>query len=160
MSVTQQSTKLVLGPFTFANRPAPMPADLRISWRLPLLILILLGCRQGRSSIRKLHVISWFIRSDQLRSQLVRILDGTGADLNSAMALDPALDLALDLAVGEQLVKRRSGKVVELTDKGRDLGQAIIAHDDVFVPERRFLSDLGRKLTDSWVDGFLRTRRI
>ena len=62
--------------FSFRRRPTPVPADLRIAWRVSLILLMLLASRSNRASLAKLHILNDAIRSNQVD----RLRDATDTD--------------------------------------------------------------------------------
>ena len=65
---------------SFRVRPVSVPGELRITWRLAVVVLMLAGCRKQRASLVKLHVLNDALRSEDSAQQLRRVLRGrTGA---------------------------------------------------------------------------------
>ena len=85
--------------FRFTARPTAIPPDLRPVWRMTILVLFLQRCcRQGKSSLKKLHVLNWAIRHPASRQTLLDVLDGRARPDRAIVRFDPALNRALDLA--------------------------------------------------------------
>lgn len=63
-------------PFVFDEQPTTLPADLRPTWRVALLTVTLRTCRGGRSSLQRLHVLNWALRSAEGIDELRRVLQG------------------------------------------------------------------------------------
>jgi hypothetical protein len=64
--------------FSFRVRPVAVPGELRISWRLAVITLMLHHCRQQRASLIKLHILNDVIRSPSSASLLQVNLDRYG----------------------------------------------------------------------------------
>jgi hypothetical protein len=59
-------------PFIFKSRPSPVPGDLRPTWRIALILLILINSRSKKASLRKLHVVSWAARTAVNRELFIK----------------------------------------------------------------------------------------
>jgi hypothetical protein len=137
---------------TFTARPSPLIADLRLSWRLPLLLITLhVCCLQGQSSHKRLHLLNWAVRTPSGRRQLLAALNGERRPQDVLMRTDPVVSQVIDYARGEGLVTFPRGDRVKLTKKGAELAAAILAHDDCMEDEKRYLRVLGRQVTEAWV---------
>ena len=63
--------------FIFRRRPLALPGDLRPRWRIGLLALLLNNCcRQQRSSLTRLHVLNWAVRSEANHENLTALIKG------------------------------------------------------------------------------------
>lgn len=143
-------------PFKFQTRPTSLPADLRPTWRLAVLALILEKCcKGGRASLRKLHVLNWAIRIKESRDAFLKLLGGAGDPDTAIVRFEPALNRAIDLARGERLVLRESGDRVQLTPLGVLFINEIEKSDDCLVEERNFLRRVG-KIGENRINNFLR----
>ena len=132
-------------PFKFRTRPTSLPADLRPTWRLAVLALILeRSCKGGRATLRKLHVLNWAIRSKESRGAFLKLLAGDGDPDAAIVRFEPALNRAIDLARGERLVVRESGDRVQLTPLGALFVNEIEKSDNCLVEERNFLRRVGK----------------
>jgi len=61
--------------FTFTKRPKPIPGDLRPMWKISINLLILeLASRAGKSSLSRLHVLNWAIRTEINQKNLIQVL--------------------------------------------------------------------------------------
>ena len=68
--------------FSFTSRPVPVPGDLRINWRLAVILLMLDSSRAKRASLAKLHLLNDAVRSPQSLAKLNDILIGAGDPLS------------------------------------------------------------------------------
>jgi len=134
--------------FSFASRPLPVPGDLRISWRLSLILLMLEASRARRASLAKLHVLNYASRSVPT--------------LFWQMPVEPAFGRALDFTVGEgfaiwQRASSRSG--LELTASGSKAAEAVASRDDLLIEEKAFLAGNAKKITETFVSRLLSVPR-
>ncbi len=140
-------------PFMFRSRAIAIPPDLRPSWRAGLVLLILRNCcRDGRSSFARLHVLNWASRTRENQVALLGLLNHESKPENVVVRIEPALNRAVDLASGARLVDIVGGDRVELTDKGTIAATRIEASQNIFEIERKYLTQLGRSVTESVVD--------
>lgn len=139
-------------PFLFQRRPLSLPEDLRPSWRIALIVLLMSGCcRGGKSSRARLHVLSWSARSSE---SLQDLLAATTGDLNPralVVRVDPFLDRAIDFAIGECLIESIGGKGLRLTNTGKAFATEIGGKADIFVLEKSFIQAVGHKVTEDVV---------
>lgn len=144
-------------PFTFTRRPSPLDPELRPEWRLSVLVLLLRVCCRGtRSSLRKLHLLNWTIRSNEARLRLFALLDETIGPEDIEIRVEPALNRAIDFAAAEGLVRFVGGDKVELTPSGVSLAAEIVSAPDCLVHERAFMERLRLRLTEQKVTEILK----
>lgn len=136
----------------FRRRPISIPGDLRPAWRIGLIVLLLSKCcRGGKTSLARLHVLSWASRTEQARASLRAVLGGTESPDALVVRFEPALNRAIDFARGEGLVRRVNGNKIELTEAGRALGTEI-DDKEAFAAEKAFAAELGFKVTQKIID--------
>lgn len=139
--------------FSFQRRPTPVPGDLRIAWRVAL-ILVMLGCsRSNRASLAKLHILNDAVRSDQ-HDQLKAALGGTHRDLPWSFRVEPAFARAIDFVVGEKLAtwtKVTGRAALQLTTVGMKAAEAVMGIEDALVTERAIVSGLAKAITETTV---------
>src|SRR5262245_55509620 len=104
--------------FTFRERPTPVAADLRIVWRLPLLLMSLHFSRQRQSSLERLHVFNWVFRTRRAMDVIESVLEGERNASDVVVRADETLDQLLAFAVGEGLVALSNKGRVVLTTSG------------------------------------------
>src|SRR5689334_11437542 len=107
-------------PFNFSVRPFRVPADRRIAWRLATLLLLVEKMRGGQATLKQLHATSWALRGVENQTLLLKALDGVRQPDLPVGRFDPAVNLALDVAVGELLLVRDGDRFV-MTDRGKFL---------------------------------------
>lgn len=145
-------------PFTFRERPSPVPGDLRIAWRFALNLVILNKSRAKRSSLARLYIMNDASRSADDADLLGDILIGAAASSRWRIKVEPALGRALDLMVGENLlhwttVSNRVG--VELSATGLLLAGEIDDDEEIMSHEKTHIRTLASKLTEARVMEFL-----
>jgi hypothetical protein len=148
--------------FSFVRRPVPVPGDLRIAWRLALLLLMLRSSRSNKASLAKLHVLNSALRSSVARQRLNNIIASLEAPLNWRLRVEPALGRAIDFLVGEKLaewteVSDRSGLV--LTAAGVTAADGILANKEVLLVEKDFLETTGRKITEALITSLVGAKK-
>jgi hypothetical protein len=141
-------------PFVFRRRPGTVPGDLRPGWRIGLIVLVMNECcRSAKTSLTRLHVLNWAIRSPETRASLLAMLDGSNAVRSLIVRFEPFLNRAVDFAIGEDLIKRSGGgKSIELTSIGKRLAEDIKKAEDAFSSEKQFIAAIGKRLTETFVD--------
>lgn len=145
--------------FVFRRRPFAIPGDLRPAWRIGLIVLLLKNCcRGGRSSLSRLHVLSWGFRTRQSQRDLKAAAEGDLPLASLIVRFDPFLDRAVDFAIGENILTHRGGKAVELTAIGRQLATDVEANDSLFEAEKLFMASIRRDVTEQLVDQMFRWR--
>lgn len=143
----------------FRRRPISIPGDLRPAWRIGLIVLLLSKCcRGGRTSLARLHVLSWASRTEPARASLRAALGGTESPDSLVVRFEPALNRAVDFARGEGLVRRVDGNKIELTDAGKALGRELDNDKEAFVAEKAFAAELGFKVTEKIIDHMFSAR--
>jgi hypothetical protein len=145
------------GPFVFHRRPVSVPGDLRISWRLALLILVLEHSRGKKASLAKLHLVTEALRSEGGKIKLANILSDPRAEPEWPFRVEPALARAIDMAKGEGLIAPESGPAYRLTPKGMRAAEAVNSLEGVLGQERAFLESHSPKITEGFVNGVIRT---
>ncbi|WP_157469268.1 hypothetical protein [Gemmata sp. SH-PL17] len=142
-------------PFIFQQRPIDLPGDLRPVWRVGLIVLLLKTCcRQSRARFRQLHVLNWGVRNQENRKALEEAVNGQAPLDTVLVRIEPSLNRAVDLALGEGLLHRNAGDQIELTKKGHELAVAIEKDPNLYRPERVFMGRLRKRVTETLVDGF------
>jgi len=129
--------------FQFTDRPAPVPADIRADWRVPLLMLIVNSCRNKRASLQQVQAIAWPAIFEECREGFVKALKGNSNPGDLFVRYDPAVTRAVNLAVGLGLLSWQNRIRLAITDRGRTMLEGILERDNVLMEERMFLSELG-----------------
>lgn len=139
--------------FLFRRRPASIPGDLRPGWRIGLLVLLLKNCcRGGRTSLARLHVLSWGIRTKENRENLQAAITGSLAPDSVIVRFEPLLNRAVDFAIGEGLVRRAGGNKIELTARGREFAMDMERVHTIFEVEKAFINVIRQRVTETLVN--------
>jgi len=148
--------------FSFTPRPVPVPGDLRINWRVSIVLLMLKSCRSNRASFAKLHLLNDAVRSEQSSRKIERILVGQEDMLSWRMRVEPAFGRAIDFAVGDKFAgwTRTAQKAgLQLTKDGIAAAQSIERADDVLLVEKAFIRSLAKQITEEFVTKILGGQR-
>jgi len=138
--------------FLFRRRPVAIPADLRPSWRVAVIVLLLRKCcRQNRSGFTRLHVLSWGVRTIETRNALIAAAAGDIPPNTLLVRIEPSLNRAVNFALGEGLLRRVSGDKVELTPSGITFADQLDSNVVAFSREKAFMDSVGRRITESLV---------
>ncbi|MCW2984109.1 MAG: hypothetical protein JWR63_1679 [Conexibacter sp.] len=125
---------------------APVPGELRVGWRIPLLLMIVDHCWGGKASWTQIHVLSWALLQRKAPEDTARLLRGDTGIGEQVVGIDPAVNRTVDLAVGAGLLTL-DGRRVALTDAGRTV-LTDTASAEAFAVERDLLAQLPGKVTD------------
>lgn len=134
-------------PYVMRKRAAPVPPDVRLGWRLAVVVLILGKSRQQKASLPKLHVLSYALTRPESRESLRAALLRPGQVL-LPMSMDPVAARSLDFARGLGFVRLEGGRF-HLAEKGRALLEALERCEGLLEDERVFLADVAPLATES-----------
>ena len=136
-------------PIRFTKRPRPISPDFRPDWKISVLLLVLqFGSRGRKSSLTRLHVLNWAVRSDRHRKELLATIEADAPLFAFNVRFEPAFSRAVDLAAAAGLVSWVGGKRLELNATGSEIATNLKKHSDLFVPELDFLETVGKSLTE------------
>lgn len=136
-------------PIRFKKRPNAVAPDFRPGWKVSLLLLILqLGSRGGKSSLTRLHVLNWAVRSARHQEELLATLKSEAPLFSFSVRFEPAFSRAIDLAAAARLVSWVGGNRIVLTAKGSEIARMLKKNSDVFLPESSFLESVGKGVTE------------
>lgn len=135
--------------FRFTRRPMAIAAELRPDWKIGTLLLILhLSSRGGKSSLRRLHILNWALRSSKNRAEFEQVRDHEQPLFSFQFRFEPALGRAVNLAVGEKYVEWVGGNRLQITAKGQRWVKDILKDESVMQEEREFLERIGKDITE------------
>lgn len=135
----------------FVRRPSPVLIEHRPLYKITQLLLVLqLSSRGGKSTLPRLHLFNWALKSTD---RIQKLLDATKAKVlhMTAWGFDPALAIAIRFAVAENLVAA-SSTGCQLTEKGRAFITEVLEIADAFAPERKLLTQIGKDITEGMVE--------
>ncbi|MGP5642549.1 hypothetical protein ACTXO6_04275 [Corynebacterium variabile] len=107
-------------PMNFVSRPDPVSPDFRPERRIAVCLLIVEKSRAGKATWKAMHVLSWALQSPSRIKMLANLKVGKDLLDMPLVRFEPALDRALDLAVGLGLLSRHDLGPFELTEAGRE----------------------------------------
>lgn len=136
------------GTFTYTPRPDPVPADLRMSWGLAVLLLALLYSKGKKSNFQKLQFLAHSVRLPEGREEVRGLLAGKYRPSEVSVRVEPSLNRAVSLAYGLKLVKIERGVSVTLTDSGKTTAEAIAKAGDLLEEELKYLREVAPRMTD------------
>ncbi len=142
-------------PFSFTRRPSSFPAELRPTWRIALVILILFNSRSKRASLNKVHVTNWAIRSEKNRDAFLRCIRGETKKESLVPRIEPSLNRAIEYARAEGLIVVSGGRTLQLTTKGLCAAQEIVEDNYCMAVEKRFINDIKSAFSESSISQFL-----
>jgi len=148
--------------FSFRVRPVAVPGELRISWRLAVIVLMLHHCRQQRASLIKLYILNDVVRSQSSASLLRRVVAGELGPMWWQTRIEPAFGRALDLAVGDGLVEWVStsqGRGLMLTQAGKSAVAQVNALD-VLTKEKELLKEFGPAVKEQFAKTLTSVKEI
>ncbi|MGA2891008.1 MAG: hypothetical protein ABSE51_23550 [Terracidiphilus sp.] len=135
--------------FRFKRRPMAIAAELRPDWKIGALLLILhLSSRGGKSSLRRLHILNWALRSSKNRAEFEQVREHQQPLFSFQFRFEPALGRAINLAVGEKYVEWVGGNRLQITPKGQRWIKDILKDESVMHEERNFLERIGKDITE------------
>jgi hypothetical protein len=138
---------------TFDDLPEPISADLRSSWRIASLLLILhLACRQNKASILKVSLLNWTLRHRAIW-QFVHQQFSSPDPLPIEVRYDPSLTRAIDYAAAEGLIAIDKGKL-QLQKAGALFAENIVNSDTLSL-EREYLRAIRPYATEKRVKEIL-----
>ena len=148
-------------PFRFRRRPMAIAAELRPDWKIGALLLILhLSSRGGKSSLRRLHILNWALRSPKHRADFEQVRERRQPLFSFQFRFEPALGRAINLAVGEKLVEWVGGNRLRITVQGKRWVTAIMQDESVMLQERNFLDRIGKSITEPLATQMVTVRNV
>lgn len=146
-------TEAVVEPrrLRFVRRPSPVLVEHRPLYKITQLLLVLqMASRGGKSTLPRLHLFNWALKSTDRIQKLVdaakvKVLHVT------AWGFDPALAIAIRFAVAESLIESTSTGY-QLTDKGGAFIAEVLKDANSFAPERKLLMQIGKDITEGMVE--------
>ncbi|MCF7560193.1 hypothetical protein L3X39_06040 [Sabulilitoribacter multivorans] len=138
---------------TFSKKPISIPPEYRPSYTIGLIVLILkICCQSSKSSLLKLHLINWALKSDENRNSLKKFVLSNYTESSKTWGIEPSLNRALNYSVHEGICLISEGKY-QLEEKGEIFYQKIIEDPEYLNEEIEFLKFLGkRKITDNRIE--------
>ena len=86
-------------PFRFKRRPIAIAPDFRKDWKIAILLLILEICsRGGKSSLKRLHVINWAVRTARHQHEFEETKSVDAPLFAFKVRFEPAFSRAIEFA--------------------------------------------------------------
>lgn len=136
------------GKLVFTPRPAPVSPRLRPAHRVAQLLEMVDKCWGSRATLLQLHALDTAMVDPDARRRLTG--DESTAPTLSVVRVDPALNRAVDRAIGDGLLELRPDATVKLTASGRSALQ-VVRDAEVLQAERAALAEIHGKLTQTQV---------
>jgi hypothetical protein len=147
--------------FRFTRRPMAIAAELRPDWKIGAVLLILhLSSHGGKSSLRRLHILNWALRSSKNRAEFEQVREHQQPLFSFQFRFEPALGRAINLAVGEKLIEWVGGDRLQITAKGKRWVTEILKDEAVMQEERDFLKRIGKSITEPVATEMITVRNI
>lgn len=135
----------------FVRRPSPVLVEHRPLYKITQLLLVLhMSSRGGKSTLPRLHLFNWALKSTVRIQKLVEAAKSKALNM-TAWGFDPALAIAIGFAVAENLVEPTSTGY-QLTEKGRSFITEVLKEASAFAPERKLLAEIGKDITEAMVE--------
>lgn len=141
----------------FQEQPDPVPAALRPGRRVPLLLLLVAKSHGAGVDWKTLQLLNWTVRSADHMELLVALQQRSDIPDRPVVRFEPALDRALDLALGLELLEQKTSRSFRLTEAGKSVVKEI-ENTEAFSLERQLLDQLKRKVTQAEVGRLLEWR--
>lgn len=133
----------------FNRRPMPLIADYRPLYKIfQILSILQYTSRGGKSSLIRLHLINWVLKSEERKEKLAA-LDTDASIPFKVWGIDPALNFALQLCVAQKLAVQKSDVYAISTEGTRLLKQA--RNQGYELIETDYLLGLGKRITEKMV---------
>lgn len=135
----------------FVRRPSPVLVEHRPLYKITQLLLVLqIASRGGKSTLPRLHLFNWALKSTDRIQKLVDAAKAKVLNM-TAWGFDPALAIALRFAMAENLVDATSTGY-QLTEKGRCFITEVLKDAGAFSSERKLLMQIGKGITEAMVE--------
>lgn len=136
--------------FTFnANKPIPIPWEYRYPYKLIQLILFLkINSVGSKSSLIKLHFLSWIVRSGVNKELFLENLNSLSDFYTKSWWIDPALNRAITIWIADNFILfNLKTQKYKLSKKWESLYNIIISNH-ICQEEIIFLQRVWKRLTE------------
>ncbi len=141
--------------FMLKKVPDSIPADIRPLWRVSLCLAILKYSRGGTASLKKLQVMAWALMNKRNYDLVLQAIESDIAKKKLIVRYDPALDRALDFAIGENLIEFTSSVRYKISEFGRKLVTETEEEGSSLEKELLFLKENGSKFSEDIIENLL-----
>ena len=139
----------VMSKLLFERKAMPVIPEHRPMYKICQILLILNICSiANKSSLIRLHLFNWALKDDKRIRMLINSAESKELSFG-VWGMDPALNMALNYAVGDGLVhKNNTG--YELANKGKRFLSDGSIHE-LFEDETKILSIIGKRITEKMI---------
>lgn len=138
-------SELNIKRLSFTKKPIPIPAEYRPIYKIAQLCFILkYSCVSNKSSLLKLHLISWALKSPKNRTVVLDLIHNNYKSDFSTWGIDPSVNRALHIAVKENYCTCPKDKY-QLTSEGLIFVETIEHDKSILEEEITFLKKVGKK---------------
>lgn len=134
----------------FSRRPVPVLPEHRSVYKISQVLLVLHFSRGQKSSLLRLHLFNWAMKSPKRMAFLQEAAKG-GELLLPTWGFDPALAIALRYALAERLITQVANGY-QLTDKGKGFIGDALKDAEIFRDEREDIRSVGKLITENMVE--------
>lgn len=157
---TQELLEYLDIPFSFQKRETPLLPQYRVIWGLSILVLILeIGSTRKSSSIKRLHLLNWAIKSNENRQIMSKLIEDRSSIVSEFIKYDPGFTRAIEYAIADNLVEMKNNKTnkpICLIEKGTKLAKEIIATKNCLEEEKTFLRQRGKLITNELAESLFK----
>lgn len=133
----------------FTIKPVPVIVEHRPLYKISQLLLVLhISSRGGKSSLARLQLFNWALKTAERSEILVRAAITEKLDV-SGWGFDPAVPIALRFAIAERLVEDVSSGY-KITTTGETFVKVVIKEGHL-EKDKDLLSRVSKKITESMV---------
>lgn len=140
----------------FNERPMPLYPSYRPMYKVSLILLILsINGYSGKSSLLKLHLFSWALKSHKNLDALKEFVVSNYKKDLKFFGIELTLNRALNLAIAEKLISFIDDKYT-LLEKGAEFSNYLIKSKELFIYEKQVLKLVGKSITDEKMNELLK----
>lgn len=133
----------------FNRRPMPLIADYRPIYKIfQILSILQYSSRGGKSSLIRLHLINWVLKSEERKERLAELETDNNIPFK-VWGIDPALNFALQLSAAQKLTIQKLDSYIITPEGKKLLSQAKDQGHDL--RDTDYLERLGKKITERMV---------
>jgi hypothetical protein len=147
----------------FRRRPKAVSGDMRIGWRLSIMLLMLYYSRGKKASLAKLHMLNDAMRVNKSKDHLNKLLVEEQEVYSWSIRIEPAFARALDFLVSEGFADwgvANDRTTVKLTKSGISAAEALSESEEIFLEEKKYLKVVAKKLTEQSVVSVLSASKV
>ncbi len=142
-----ETEKFAYSSIIFDSKPAAVPFNYRLSYKIGQLCLIISSTTRGGMSLYKIHMLSIAMFSEEEKQKLFAFCNL--GDPFFVVRFDPSVNRTILFAIFDGLIMQQNNGLFKLTDKGKSLTSLIKGDPNVFITEKQFLQDISYILTET-----------